>query len=204
MVRVTPVTRAMTSTKNRQTIGQTLNKAWEKTPMKHGTDLLVDGLANTIGWAANKKPVQAAAKALSKIDSFRFMSGVVGVTLSSFYIRETLKSKKIEPEQKRPLAINQAMVGLVSLVGSYTIDNTIEKRYDNFTKTYLKVNEKTIGKNAALYEKGLKNAKTLIVFALVYRYFVPVFITPFANKLSALDKKKLDSKAAANGAHNKA
>ncbi len=148
-------------------------------------DLLSEGLAHCFGTITSLKPVQKGIEFFSKSENaVQHLSAAVGLILSGFYMRGTAKSKKIEPEQKRPLIINQGVVAVLATASAYTLDNILNNKYKKFENTFMKVNKQLVAGNEARWKVGLKNAKTIAVFAMVYRFFGPVVATPIANKLS--------------------
>jgi len=157
--------------------------------INRATQPLVDGL--TI--VAKQNWCQKSVDWLTKKDPIRHLSAATGVLLSSFYIRNTAKSKKIRQEDKKPLMINMAVVTALSTIGAYTIDKVINRTINTFTDVFKTVNQSKPNLNKLL--SGLKTAKTILVFAFMYRFFAPVIATPIANKLSNIQsgKKNLDT-----------
>jgi len=166
----------------RGVVSSTINRA---------TQPIVDGLTTV----AKQNWCQKSVDWLTKKDPIRHLSAATGVLLSSFYIRNTAKSTKIKEEDKKPLMINMAVVTALSTVGAYTIDKVVNKAINTFTNVFKTVNaEKS---NLPKLLNGLKTAKTILVFAFMYRFFAPVIATPIANKLSNLQsgKKNLDAQS---------
>ena len=122
-----------TQSKNRQTnvnFGMSPSRLY-----KQGGELVTDGLAHMFGKIGSLKPVQNALDFLKETNYQRHISAFVGVVLSSFYMIDTAKSKKIKKEDKMPLIVNQGTVCALSTAGAYTIDKYLDKRLANFTDT---------------------------------------------------------------------
>lgn len=150
-------------------------------------DVASEGVAKVFSKLADWSPIQKFSQKVAdkNIDIVAHLSAIVGLTLSGFYMRETAKSKKIEPEQKLPLIINQGAVAILSTIGAYALDKKLIKIYDKFSNAFLEANKNTI-KNPDVFKRGLKNARTLMVFGLVYRFIGPVIATPIANSISSM------------------
>lgn len=102
---------------------------------KKGGGFVTDGLAYMFGWLGGTKPVQNLVDFLKETNYQKHIAAFVGVVLSSFYMVDTAKSKKIEKDQKMPLIINQGAVCALSTAGAYTIDNWLDKKFANFVDT---------------------------------------------------------------------
>ncbi len=102
---------------------------------KQSGELVTDGLAHVFGRIGSLKPVQNALDFLKETNYQRHISAFVGVVLSSFYMIDTAKSKKIKDEDKMPLIVNQGTVCGLSTAGAYTLDKYLDKRLANFTDT---------------------------------------------------------------------
>ena len=93
-------------------------------------------LAAGIGELAGTKPVQKVVDYLKDKNYQRHIPAAVGVTLSSFYMLDTARSKKIESDQKMPLIINQGAVVTASTAGAYTINIYLDKKLDKLGQTF--------------------------------------------------------------------
>ena len=71
-------------------------------PYESATDALAGGFAKI---AKNSKMV-SLLKSFEKHNMFSWLSAITGVTISSCYMYNTAKSKKIDAEQKKPLMVN--------------------------------------------------------------------------------------------------
>jgi hypothetical protein len=92
---------------------------------------VTDGLAHGMGKLGATSPVQKLVDFLKDRNYQRYIAAFVGVVLSSFYMLDTAKSKKIEKDQKLPLITNQAVVCGLSTLGAYTLDSYLDKKMEN-------------------------------------------------------------------------
>lgn len=99
-------------------------------------NVLTDGLAHGMGKLGNAKGVQKLVDFLKDRNYQQHLAAFVGVVLSTFYMWDTAKSKKIEKDQKLPLITNQAVVCALSTAGAYTLDNYLDKHLGKFTETF--------------------------------------------------------------------
>lgn len=153
---------------------------------------------------------------------FQHAIAIESIYLTSFYLRNTKKSKTIPEDQKRPMMINQILVTTLCTALGYTIDSKISKLFNNAKQAFtlanvIKITEKmkpavetakkaatTPGaieaaikiplKRANAIANGISKLKSVLVFGFIYRYFSPVFITPIANRISDLFEKKSNNK----------
>lgn len=148
-----------------------------------------------IGQWGNKK--QEAAKKSNYDKLTKHFSVLVSTVLSSLYVFNTSKSKTIEKDRKPALITNMALVWGISTVSGYLLDNSINKKFDKFLNKVNIFNSKNIefkAKNGNIVKtvplknivNGLKIAKGLVIFSMMYRYFGPVIATPLADKVSKL------------------
>lgn len=93
-------------------------------------------LAKGLGELAATKPVQKLVDYLKDKNYQRHIPAAVGVTLSSFYMLDTARSKKIESDQKLPLILNQGTVLAISTTGAYTINEFLDRKLDNLGQTF--------------------------------------------------------------------
>ena len=99
-------------------------------------NVLTDGLAHGMGRLGNTKVMQRLVDYLKDKNYQQHLAAFVGVVLSSFYMIDTAKSKKIESDQKLPLITNQAVVCGLSTAGAYTLDNYLDKHLGEFTEKF--------------------------------------------------------------------
>lgn len=106
---------------------------------------------------------------------------LTSIVLSGFYIKKTLNNEKLDKQKRTTLAINQGAVAVLSGVLSYTADKAVNGVISKFIDRYAVINAKDekLGK----YLSGIKNAKTIMIFGLMYRFISPVLVTPIANAI---------------------
>lgn len=107
------------------------------------------------------------------------------IYLTGFYASETLKSKKIEKEQKLPLVLNQLITTALCTVGAYTLDGVINKQLGNYQKVYEAVHPEM--KDTQILKNKLRGIRLLgpiVIFTTIYRFIGPVVVTPIANAIS--------------------
>ena len=97
---------------------------------------LTDGLAKGMGALGATRPVQKRVDFLKDRNYQQHLAAFVGVVLSSFYMLDTARSKKIEKDQKMPLIVNQGAVCALSTIGAYTLDNYLDKHIANFKEKF--------------------------------------------------------------------
>lgn len=103
----------------------------------------------------------------------------IGLTLG--YIGYVNASDKIEEDRKKTLSINMGIVGSLSTIFGYFIDGKINKKVDKFIDGFSKANPDFNYRNL---KKGIKAAKGIIIFGLIYRFISPVFATPAADVIT--------------------
>lgn len=157
----------------------------------------VDLMAKGIGAVAGTGVMRKLVEFLAAKNGFPHLIAAESLLLSGFYMNETAKSKKIEPDQKQPMIINQGIVAIACTIGAYTIDgriNTAVKKFKNDYKEAFK--EMKAAKHAELLQEmkyAFKNAEK-VSFA-DKRKFVENFIKQgTANKVLAPGQlaKRLD------------
>ncbi len=158
--------------------------------LKKGYDNCIEMLAKVIGKAAGTKPVKAVTEwCVNKdINYTNHLAAACANILNGFYMYNVSKSKKIEPEQKKPLMLNMFIGTMLSTAGGYLLNGAIDKKLKPFDDAV----KKHYGDNANTLLKGFKIAKSLMVFQLLYRFVCPVVATPIANHISnkIRDKKE--------------
>lgn len=157
------------------------------------------GLAKFLG---NKN----VASTLKKLKSIKFIdknlvahcSALTGLVLSGFYVKKTLENDKLDPNKRRTLAINQALVCGFSTVSAYTINGFTDKSVNKFTDRYLAVHGKESFKTLEMYKNGINAAKSIMIFGLIYRFIAPVFVTPIANHIGNKMQKNNEAESKVN------
>lgn len=196
-----PYSNAQANSNERQSFKGVEKLAKAPNILATSNEIASEGFAHLFGQMTAWKPVQRLTQWFTNTGNVaQHTTAAVSALLTTFYITETAKSKKIEEEQKLPLMLNQGIVTVMSIVAGYLVDNSLNKSYDKFINTFMHVNkgiiresEKAISQSGKIdWAQGLKYAKTLMIFGLIYRFVAPVIATPIANKLSSMymDKKK--------------
>lgn len=126
------------------------------------------------------------------------MSALGSLITSGMYVQQTLTKKELDPDKRRTLAINQTLGFIIPTIAAYIVNNRmnewIKKREYRFTGRQqhnidiakLEGNlakAKEIEKSLGVKKNGVRILADLITFTFIYRYFVPVLITPLANKI---------------------
>lgn len=156
--------------------------------VKKGFDSSIELLAKGIGKVAENKKVEEFTKwcVNKNIDYTQHLSAICANTLNCFYMYNVMKSKKIEPEQKKPLMLNMLIGTALSTVAGYKLNKVIDKKLAPFDTAI----KKHYGDKASDIMKGFKIAKSLMVFQLLYRFMCPVVATPIANYISNKVREK--------------
>lgn len=232
------------SGKPTDTIGREMEKAARGSklfaPFNKAYDNATDWLAkNLFAKIVNNKTVQKTADKIKDSNYLLNHFLAVGSLITSgLYVKKTLDNKQLDKDRRNTLAINQLLTFVVSTVGAYSLDKSLNKWWNNVTAKYvgiqlddtefakeykkavddvktanisIKEANKGLSKDAKrpleltprvsefLKKHKLYNAekhellskkvtgmgllKTMIVFGMVYRFLVPVLVTPIANKL---------------------
>ena len=126
------------------------------------------------------------------------MSVLGSLFTSGMYVQQTLTKKELDPDKRRTLAINQSLGFAIPTIAAYGVNakmnEWIKKREYRFTGRQqhnidiakLEGNlakAKEIEKSLGVKKNGVRILADLITFTFIYRYFVPVLITPLANKI---------------------
>jgi len=168
-------------------------------------------LAKTYGkFMLNNKAGRSLSREFTewdKKDASRHFQVIGSLVTSSAYMAATLKNKDIEKKNGRTLAINQGLGFVIPTIAAYTVDSllggfnkTLEYAYSG------KVREKIAKGNLSVEQaelatdklskrlKGFRALMPIVTFTMIYRYIVPVAITPLANKMGNWLNAKLDKK----------
>lgn len=160
---------------------------------------LTDTLAGGISKIVDTNGFSKLTKGLAKSNKYLpHLIAAESAWLSTFYVLGAMKNDKVSPEQKKTEVYYQALVTAFSAIGAYTLDNVVNKGIDNFSKTFKAANptmDPAVMKNSL---NGLKNLKTLVIFATIYRFIGPILLNPIANKITG--RKKGEQKPVTNNA----
>ncbi len=123
------------------------------------TDTLGEPIAKFYGKLANTKPAQWLVEKTSHFEkpSARW-SDLASVAITFFYVNNTWKSEKMEPERKLPLMINNIMVTAASSTAAFLIDKYTDKPMEELLKSYITKHETTLHDNSNKHiKKVLQN-----------------------------------------------
>lgn len=154
-------------------IGKPYDKFADSIAKLFGKLLDTDTALNLIKKTSKKKD--------SSSNMISHLSTLGSVILSSLYVKKTLDNDKLDPNKKKTLAINQASVWVVSTILGYTFNGVVNKKVDKFVSEFEKRNNGD--EHLSKYIEGIKIAKTVMIFDIVYRYLAPVVVTPIANHI---------------------
>ena len=157
-------------------------------------------LAKTYGkFILNSKSGRNLSRKLTewdKNDASRHFQVVGSAVTSSAYMAATLKNKDIEKKNGRTLAINQGLGFVIPTIAAYTVDSllrnfnkTLEYDYSGKVRRKVELSKMSQAEADAAIEKlskrlkGFRTLMPIVTFTMIYRYIVPVAITPVANKV---------------------
>ncbi len=106
--------------------------------------------------------------------------------ITSLYINNTKKSKKIPNENKKFLIINDIFTGSLGALLSISVSKSCKKFIDN---VIIDINKSEI-KDKLKINNGIKIAMPLMISSLIFRYLLPVISTP----ISSIIKNKMEKK----------
>ena len=145
-------------------------------------DLMAKGIGVVAGTGVMKQLVNFLAGCKN---GFPHLVAAESLLLSGFYMNETAKSKKIEPDQKQPMIINQGIVAIACTIGAYTIDGRIKTAVKKFQNNY---------KEAFKEMKAAKHAELLQEMKYAFKN---------ADKVSFSEKRKFVENFIKQGTANK-
>lgn len=160
------------------------------------TMAIAKGLAKVLETKAMEKLIQKT-KTANLVPHLQVLGSVI---LSGFYIKKTLQNDKLEEKRRNTLAVNQGIVWGLSTILGYSIDSKINNGVNKFISKYKEINHgnPTLGK----YVNGIKIAKSVMIFDVVYRFIAPVVVTPIANAIGNAIQDKKEAKLATAKAHS--
>jgi hypothetical protein len=88
------------------------------------------------------------------VDHMQVMGSVI---ISGMYMRQTLTNKDFVDDRKRTLAINQGLTFALSTLGSYFIDSSLDKKWEQLTAKYAekKTGDKDFSKKLNALNKSI-------------------------------------------------
>lgn len=157
------------------------NISFKGNPVTKIYDKGIDKLAKFFGKVLDNKKVQNLAEKAKDMSIENHVMAASGTIVSSFYVINTLKSKKIEEDRKGPLIYNSVISWALATSGGYSIDKVLNKHINKFVDNYKKVNanEKNLDKQL----RGIKIMKSALVFGMMYRWITPWISTILAEKV---------------------
>lgn len=67
------------------------------------------------------------------VDHMQVMGSVI---ISGMYMTQTLRNQALEEDRKKTLAINQGLTFALATIGGYTIDSSLDSKWEKFTVKY--------------------------------------------------------------------
>lgn len=131
-------------------------------PLKRGFDNLSEWLAkNYYARFYNSKFAKKFTEKTSNIkDMTKHMAALGSTLISGMYTVKTLQNDQLDPDRRKTLALNDILTWAISTIGAYTIDNALNKKWDDvtnrFTANYIKNNQDEIFTNQD-FQKILKS-----------------------------------------------
>lgn len=139
-----------------------------------------DRLANGVGKILNNKDFQKFT-AKNKNSNFPMHIFAMTDTLTTLtFIRQILKSKKVEENRKKPLAYNAGISTALSIGCGYILDNLTDKPTEKFIENFKNANKGQ--PNLEKQIEGIKIAKPILLLATVYYTLIPLISTFLADR----------------------
>lgn len=169
-------------------------------PIAEPSKKLSDNVSNAL-----KKPISKVlnagwfenlvGKTKNSKNLVQHITALTSFVLSGFYIQQTLKNDKLDEKRRKTLAINEGLVTVLSTILSYTVCKSLDKNIQKFSNKFLMLNSKNYSlKELETYQRGIKNAASIMIFMTIYRFISPVVITPIANHIGNKINEKNDAK----------
>lgn len=152
----------------------------------------IEKLAKFFGKILDNTKVQNWAEKAKDTAIENHVMAASGTIVSSFYVINTVKSKKIQEERKGPLIYNSVISWALATSGGYTIDKILNKHIKKFTEKYKEVNKNT--KNLDKQLRGISIMKSALVFGMMYRWITPWISTILAEKVWNKKLQKTNTK----------
>ncbi len=132
-------------------------------PFHKGMDKFTTWLSdNYTSKLYTSKLAQFLAKKTDKLNSVVDHMQVMGsIIISGMYMTQTLKNKQLDEDRRRTLAINQGLTFVLSTIGSYTIDNMLDTKWEKLTAKYA---QKQTGDNNFIEKLAQHNKEKLAKF----------------------------------------
>ena len=132
-------------------------------PFHKGMDKFTTWLSdNYTSKLYTSKIAQVLAKKTDKLNSVVDHMQVMGsIIISGMYMTQTLKNKQLDEDRRRTLAINQGLTFALSTIGSYTIDNMLDSKWERLTAKYA---QKQTGDSSFIEKLAQHNKEKLAKF----------------------------------------
>lgn len=148
------------------------------------------GMKKLVNWATKKTSSNKMSNSekLNQIFMIAFSA-----CLQSCSIFNIAKDKNIPKERKENLMVNTGLTFIIPTLGALFVDNIINKQFDKLAEQYKKVNKnnpKLTKESVELACKGIKNFKSIFVFALMYKFGSTLIALPIADKVTDYMRKK--------------
>jgi hypothetical protein len=156
-------------------------------------DKLVNGIALGYAKLIKTDTFKTVVEKSAKVNVVEHLSALIGLMISGLYIKRTLSSDKLAPEQKTTLAINQGIVSGVATSLGYVVTGGMNNQVNKFVRKYAAVNYND--NQLKSLKMGVQAAASMAIFSTMYRYVAPVLVTPVANAIG--NKVQAHKKASA-------
>lgn len=150
-------------------------------PISSATEKAETQIAHVITKILGTKSAQKVIESTKGYNLVSHLTALTGIVLSGFYIQKTLENKNLDEQRKKTLAINQAVVTVLSTFGAYKVDKLLNARIKTFTEKFMKINAGEAANDLVTFKNGISAAKSIMIFGAIYRFIAPVFATPIAN-----------------------
>lgn len=138
-------------------------------------------LKKAVEWATKTGNKKTRSGKLVEFDNSEKISQFMMVGYSAFlqtnHVINIMKNKQMPEERKETLAVNNILAFILPTIGAFTVDNSINKASKNFEKYLKKLNGPKMNKDMVT---GLKHAKSLFIFTMMYKYASTIVTTPMA------------------------
>ena len=148
------------------------------------------GMKKLVNWASKKTSSNKISNS-EKLNQFFMIA--FSACLQSCSIFNIARDKNIPKERKENLMVNTGLTFIIPTLGALFVDNIINKQFDKLVEHYKKVNKnnpKITEESVELACKGIKNFKSIFVFALMYKFGSTLIALPIADKVTDYMRKK--------------
>jgi hypothetical protein len=141
-----------------------------------------DKLSSFFGNILNKEWYQNFSKKFKDTNFPMHIIALTDVISTGAFIKTIDKDNKMQEENKKVLEINSVLSTGLSILFGYTADKLTDKPAKKFWNKFKEenINNPNLGK----YKEGLKIAKPVLIFGIIYYTFIPVISTFFAERIN--------------------